>query len=124
MTRIVTYAHRPKRPPRKQPASPLPGPAVVTRRATPNTGKPKAEPTVTARKPSKLRGEPVSVSEDRSAAAPAAIVTTPGRKQPAAADAPHLPMELPLSRQPVERAGGDYKRMKASMTRRLRGDDE
>jgi hypothetical protein len=31
--RIVTYAHRYKRPPRKQQAAPLAGPAVVTRRA-------------------------------------------------------------------------------------------
>ena len=30
-------------------------------------------------------------------------------------------MELPLSRKPVERAGDDYKRMKAAMARRLRG---
>ena len=49
-----------------------------------------------------------------------AIVTTASRKQPAA-EAPHLPMELPLSRKPVEHAG-DYKRMKAAMTRRLRGE--
>jgi hypothetical protein len=52
-----------------------------------------------------------------------AIVTTTGRKQ-AAAEAPHLPMELPLSRKPVERTDGDYKRMKAAITRRLRGEDE
>ena len=38
--RIVTYAHRPKRPPRKRQAAPLAGPAVVARRAR----KPKAEP--------------------------------------------------------------------------------
>jgi hypothetical protein len=33
-------------------------------------------------------------------------------------------VELPLSRKPVERDGGDYKyykRLKAAMTRRLRG---
>ena len=32
---------------------------------------------------------------------------------------PHLPMELPLSRKPVERDGDDYKRLKAAMARRL-----
>jgi hypothetical protein len=51
-----------------------------------------------------------------------AIVTTTSRKRPAAADAPHLPMELPLSRKPVERTGADYKALKAAMTQRLRGE--
>ena len=37
-------------------------------------------------------------------------------------DGPHLPMELPLSRKPVERDGDDYKRLKAAMARRLRGE--
>jgi hypothetical protein len=41
-----------------------------------------------------------------------------------AANRPHLPMELPLSRRPVERDGDDYKRLKAAMARRLRGADE
>jgi hypothetical protein len=50
-----------------------------------------------------------------------AIVTT-GRKQRRAADRPHLPMDLPLSRKPVERDGDDYKRLKAAMARRLRGE--
>jgi hypothetical protein len=31
-------------------------------------------------------------------------------------------MGLPRSRQPVDRAGDDYKRMKAGMARRLRGE--
>jgi hypothetical protein len=31
-------------------------------------------------------------------------------------------MELPLSRQPVERDGDDYKRLKDAMARRLRGE--
>jgi hypothetical protein len=35
-----------------------------------------------------------------------------------------LPMELQLSRKPVERDGDDYKRLKAAMARRLRGADE
>jgi hypothetical protein len=137
MTRIITTHYRYKPPPRKRKAVRLAGPAVVAS----HSRKPKAEPAaaaapppanddrkpvaakkpaiVPARKPSKLRGEPVSVSEDRAAAASSAIVTTPGRKR-AAADAPHLPMELPLSRKPVEREGGDYKALKAAMADRLR----
>ena len=51
------------------------------------------------------------------------IVTT-SRKRRSVEDRPHLPMELPLSRKPVERDGDDYKRLKAAMTRRLRGADE
>ena len=31
-------------------------------------------------------------------------------------------MKLPLSRMPVESGGDDYKRLKAAMTRRLRGE--
>jgi hypothetical protein len=34
-SRIVTYVHRPKRPPRKRQAVTLAGPAIVTQRATP-----------------------------------------------------------------------------------------
>jgi hypothetical protein len=147
MTRIVTYSHRRKRPPRKQQAVPLTGPAVVATR----TRLPKATPTavtaappanddrkpvhaasssekpaiVTAGKPSK-RTEPVSVSaspapDERSAAAPSAIVTTASRKH-RIKDGPTLPMELPLSRKPVEREGDGYKRLKAAMTRRLRSE--
>jgi hypothetical protein len=37
-------------------------------------------------------------------------------------DGPTLPMELPLSRKPVERDGDTYKRLKTAMTRRLRGE--
>ena len=51
-----------------------------------------------------------------------AIVTTHYRyKRP---PGPHLPMELLLSRKPIERDGDDYKRMKAAMARRLRGAEE
>jgi hypothetical protein len=52
-----------------------------------------------------------------------AIVTTTGQKR-RVSDDPPLPMELPLSRKPVERDGDDYKRLKVAMTRRLRGGDE
>jgi hypothetical protein len=148
MTRIVTTAYRYKPPQRRKKAAPLAGPAVVTSHA----GKAKAEPAVTApppanddrkpahaaasgakpavvttarRKPSKLH-EQVSVSaspaqEARSAAAPSAIVATVSRKH-RITDGPTLPMELPLSRKPIERDGADYKRLKAAMTRRLRGE--
>ena len=47
-----------------------------------------------------------------------------GKKRRGEADRPHLPMDLPLSRKPVERDGDDYKRLKAAMARRLRGADE
>ena len=50
------------------------------------------------------------------------VVTT--RPKQRIGDGPHLPMELPLSRKPIERDGDDYKRMKAAMARRLRGADE
>ena len=45
-----------------------------------------------------------------------------GPKRRSVADRPHLPMELPLSRKPVERDGDDYKRLKAAMARRLRSE--
>jgi hypothetical protein len=82
--------------------------------------------TTASRKQTKLRGEPASVSAppahgDRSAAAPSATVATASRKRRIKAG-PTLPMELPLSRRPVERDGNDYKRLKAAMTRRLRGE--
>jgi hypothetical protein len=156
--RIVTYVHRPKRPPRKQQVMPLAGPAVVTtkssrrpvleeaaaelntRSASPkradeaaqsvarlaaNDDRKLAIVATASRKPSKLRGEPVSVSaspaaqDDRAAAAPSAIVTTASWKH-RIKDDPTLPMELPLSRKPIERDGDGYE--KAAMTRRLRGE--
>jgi hypothetical protein len=68
---IVTSTYRYKRPPRKRQATPLAGPAVVTR----PTGTPKSEPTaVTA---------PPSANDDRKpdAAQKPAIVTTASGKQ-------------------------------------------
>ena len=59
----------------------------------------------------------------RSVATKPAIVTT-ARKRRSVENRPHLPMELPLSRKPVEHDGDDYKRMKAAMARRLRGANE
>jgi hypothetical protein len=50
-----------------------------------------------------------------------AVVTTTSKKR-RISDDPPMPMELPLSRKPVERDGGDYKRLKAAMARRLRGE--
>jgi hypothetical protein len=103
MTRIVTTHYRYKPPPRKKRAEPLTGTAVVTVRTGPPAPPPPANDT----------GKPAPKKPT--------IVTT-GRKRPSKADRPHLPMELPLSRKPVERDGDDYKRLKAEMTRRLRGE--
>ena len=126
----------------KQQAVPLTGPAVVATAKPAVTAPPPANDDrkpaqaaasgekpaiVTARKPSKLRGEPMSVSasltaqDDRSAPAPSAIVSATSRKH-RIKDGPTLPMELPLSRKPVERERGDYKQLKAAMARRLRGE--
>ena len=69
-------------------------------------------------RPAKPSRAPHKVPEDNPKPA---IVTTTSRKQ-RISDGPPLPMELPLSRKPVERDGGDYKRLKAAMTRRLRGE--
>ena len=67
--RIVTSTYRYKRPPRKQQAAPLTGPAVVTSRAR----KPDAAPaTVTA---------PPPANDGRKPRSSAAIVTTVSRKQ-------------------------------------------
>jgi hypothetical protein len=84
--------------------------------------------TTASRTSLKLRGEPVSVSasptqDDHAAAAPSAIVTTTSRKH-RIKDGSTLPMELPLSRKPIERDGADYKRLKTAIKRRLRGADE
>ena len=48
---------------------------------------------------------------------PAIVTAKPKRRLP---DGPPLPMELPLSRKPVERDDDDYKRLKDAMARRLR----
>ena len=49
-----------------------------------------------------------------------AIVTTSRKRR--IGGGPYRQMELPLSRQPVERDGDEYKRLKAAMALRLRGD--
>jgi hypothetical protein len=61
-----------------------------------------------------------AAQDDRAAAASPAIVTTASRKH-RTKDGPTLPMELPLSRKPVERNDNAYKGLKAAMTQRLRG---
>ena len=65
-------------------------------------------------------GKSAALSAESSSPAtkPAIVVTARKRRS----DAPHLPMELPLSRKPVERDGDDYKRLKAAMARRLRSE--
>jgi hypothetical protein len=114
-------------------AAPLAGPAIVTaerkrvlvptdakkleaasavvRKAKPcNDNRPDVVPPVAVVRPAKP-----SRAEDN----PKPATTTTSRKQPAA-EGPHLPIKLPLSCKPVDRAGGDYKAMKAAMADRLR----
>ena len=143
---IVTTHYRYKSPPRKRKTTPLPGSAVVTperkRVLVPTDAKkleaasvivqktkpcndnrpdvlPRDKPAAIVRtaKPSRA---PHKMPEDNP---PPAIVTTTGRKR-RISNGPALPMERPLSRQPVERGGDDYKRLKGAMARRLRGGDE
>jgi hypothetical protein len=135
MTRIVTTHYRYKRPPRKGKAVAIEAPVVVvttkSSRRPPVRGTEEAAAEVDdANLPS--RGEASQPSTPRAAArvaSPAnddrkpAIVTTTSKKR-RIGDGPPPQMELPLSRQPVEHGGDDYKRLKAAMARRLRGADE
>jgi hypothetical protein len=133
MTRIVTTHYRYKPPPRKRKAAPLAGPAVVTAKSSrrPVLGKTAAE---VLNAPVLGRSGAMQPSTPREAARIIAAPPTNDDRRPAIAttaskkrrisDDPPLPMELPLSRKPVERDGGDYKRLKAAMARRLRGADE
>jgi hypothetical protein len=135
MTRIVTTQYCYKPPPRKRKAAPLAGPAVVTPKQKPTDTK-KLEPASAAvRKVEPCNdNRPHVVPQNK----PATIVRTaqPSRAMhampednpkpaiitSAVSDDPPLPMELPLSRKPVERNGVDYKRLKAAMARQLRGE--
>jgi hypothetical protein len=139
---IVTTHYRYKPPPRKRKTAPLGSPAIVTPKRLPTVAKklepasavvrtakpcndnrhdvlPQDKPTAIVRttQPSRAMHK---MPEDNPKPA---IVTTTSRKQ-RISDGPPLPMELPLSRKPVERDGDDYKRLKAAMARRLRGGDE
>jgi hypothetical protein len=127
MTRIVTTHYRYKPPPRKRKTAPLVGPAVVTpkrKRAVPTEGDPAS---AIARKVKPCNdNRPDVVPQNKPAvivptAPTPAMVTTTSRKRHIS-DGPPLPMELPLSRKPVARAGDDYKRLKGAMARRLRGE--
>jgi hypothetical protein len=122
MTRIVTYAHRYKRPPRKRKAVALEARAVVITKKSrrPVWGETAAEVDAPASEgaaqPSTPRETarviaPPPANDDRKPATEMkpAIVTT-GRKR-RIGDGPHLPMELPLSRKPV---GHDGRRLQAS----------
>jgi hypothetical protein len=139
MTRIVTTTYRYKRPPRKRKAVALEAPAVVTTksRRRPVRGTEEAAAEVSAALPP-LREEgaaqpstpreatrvaPPANDDRKSVTAPKPAIVTTGRKR-RIGDGPHLPMELPLSRKPVEHDGDDYKRLKAAMAQRLRGADE
>ena len=144
MARIVTTHYRYKPPLRKRKAVPLEAPAVVTpkrkrellategakllpasaivRKTKPcNDNRPDVPPqnklAAIVRTVQPSRATP-KMPEDNPTPA---IVTTTSRKRHIS-DGPPLPMELPLSRKPVARDGDDYKRLKAAMTRRLRGE--
>jgi hypothetical protein len=142
MTRIVTTHYRYRPPPRKRKAAPLAGSAVVTPKRTPtDTEKPEPASAIARKVKPCNDNRPDVVPQNKPAtivrtAQPSrathttpednpkpAIVTSTDRKR-RVSDGPSLPMELPLSRKPVERDGGDYKRLKAAMSRRLRGDNE
>jgi hypothetical protein len=131
MTRIVTTAYRYKRPPRKKKAAPLASPAVVTpkrmRVLLPDAKELEpASPVVRKAKPcNDNRPDVLPQTKPATVVRPKmpednpkpAIVTTTS-----ISDGPPLPMELPLSRKPVERDGDDYKRLKGAMARRLRSE--
>jgi hypothetical protein len=63
-------------------------------------------------------GKSAAVSAEPTSPATKSAIATNNRKR--RSDGPHLPMELPLSRKPIERDGDEYKRMKAVLARRLR----
>ena len=126
MTRIVTTHYRYKPPPRKRKTAPLVGPAVVTpkRVLLPSDAK-KLEPaSAIVRKVTPCNDNRPEIEPELRATAgkKSAIITARPKRR--IGDGPPPPMELPLSRQPAERDGDDYKRLKAAMARRLRGDDE
>jgi hypothetical protein len=120
-SRPVTSTYRYKRPPRKRKAVPLPSPAVVRKVKPCNDNRPDVVPqnksaaiVRTAQSSRAMHNPPEDNPQP-------AIVTTTSQKR-RISDGPPLPMELPLSRKPIERDGDDYKRMKATMARRLRGE--
>jgi hypothetical protein len=142
--RIVTTHYRYKPPPRKRKTAPLAGPAVVTpkrkRLLLSTEGKQLDPATAVVRKTKPCNdNHPDVLPQDKPAAIvltakpsrathttaednpKPAIVTSTGLKR-RVSDGPPLPMELPLSRKPVERDGDDYKRLKAAMARRLRSE--
>ena len=119
MTRIVTTTYRYKSPPRKRKAVALEAPAIVTAKSSrrPQSGERerRRRPRLRSRPPSRRRGSVLNQahrtrqneSHQPTMVTKPAIVTA-GRKR-RSVDGPHLPMELPLSRKPVERDGDDYK---------------
>jgi hypothetical protein len=104
---IVTTTYRYKRPPRKQQAAPLAGPAVV---ATKSSRRPVWEETAAAeweRSASPGKGSEAALSvahpaanDDRKLAHAKPAIVTAKSKRHIGKD-PQLPMELPLSRKPA-----------------------
>jgi hypothetical protein len=131
VTRIVTTHYRYKRPPRRKKLVALEVPAVV-KAADPAKASKRAradlpsKPVVNAgiKRAGAAATPPVLAANDdhRPALVTEPSVVTTSRKPREEADRPLLPMALPLSRKPVERDGDDYKRLKAAMARRLRGE--
>ena len=118
---IVRSTYRYKPPPRKRKAAPRAGPAIVTPKRKPvlaPTDAKKLDPAAAVVRKAKPGNDnrPDVVSQNKPA------VVTPTSRKRRISDGPPLPLELPLSRKPVERDGGDYKRLKAAMTLRLRGE--
>ena len=130
MTRIVTTTYRHKRPPRKRKPVAIAAPAVVTAEKPPppylgDKGGGRSfgnRPHNGAARSGKhtVRGSASRAASGQRRPKPA-IVTTTSRKR-RSEDGPHLPMELPLPRKPVEHDGDNHKRLKAAMARRLRGE--
>jgi len=104
MTRIVTTAYRYKHPPKKRKATPLPGPAIVRKPKPGNDNR----PAILGNSPDTGR----DVADGGTVTKRSAIVTARPKRR--IGDGPHAPLELPLSRQPVEHDGDDYKRLKAA----------
>jgi hypothetical protein len=119
VTRIVTTRYRTKRPPRKRKPVAIEGPVIVTpkrKEAPPLDLEAKvARPAVVRKAKPGNDNRPDVLPQNK----PAIVTAKPKRRLP---DGPPLPMELPLSRRPVERDGEDYKRLKAAMARRMRGE--
>jgi hypothetical protein len=122
---IVRTAYRYKRPPRRKKPVALEVPAVV-KAADPAKAHRNHAPASTESAPAVVNA---TIKRTGASAAPAAnddhkpvIPPTIRKANPGGGGGPHRQMELPLSRQQGEREEDAYKRLKAAMARRLRGE--